>query len=190
VVELEPRVHRRDRPADLALGQPRQPLRPLLRRAGRPDRERGGDGREQRRRRERIAELLLEHHEVDDPEAEAAVVLRDHQRGPAELGDRLPLLVGEPALVLEREPADLLGRVAAGEELLRGPLDGLLVVVELEPHRILGSPRTRSATMFLRISVVPPSIEFARARRNRYGQASSTSTPSGPATSIASSVRD
>jgi len=51
--------------------------------------------------------------------------------------------VGEPALVLQREPADLLGGIAAREELLRRALDRLLVVGELEPHRILGSPSTR-----------------------------------------------
>ena len=39
--------------------------------------------------------------------------------------------------------------------------------------------------MFLRISVVPPSIEFARARRNRYCH-----RPSPGATSMASSVSD
>ena len=34
-------------------------------------------------------------------------------------------------------------------------------------YRSFGSPSTRSAMMFLRISVVPPSIEFARERSKR-----------------------
>ena len=42
--------------------------------------------------------------------------------------------------------------------------------------------------MFLRISVVPPSIEFARARRKRYVHGSSTSAARGPRMSCASSV--
>src|SRR3954453_10845193 len=187
-VELQGGVQRRNRPPPLALGDRRQPLGPLLRGAGRPDRERRGDGRQQRRRRERVAELLLQDGQLHHAESEAAVVLGDHERRPAELGDRAPLLVGEAALVLEREPPDLLGRIAAREELASRLLDRLLVVGELEPHRILGSPSTRSATMFLRISVVPPSIEFARARRKRYVQRSSSSTARPPRNSIASSV--
>ena len=35
--------------------------------------------------------------------------------------------------------------------------------------------------MFLRISVVPPSIEFARERRKRYAQRSPTTVARGPA---------
>ena len=42
--------------------------------------------------------------------------------------------------------------------------------------------------MFLRISVVPPSIEFARERRKRYGHGPSTTRALAPATSIASSA--
>ena len=53
---------------------------------------------------------------------------------------------------------------------------------------VRGIPSTRSATMFLRISVVPPSIEFARARSMRYVHSSSCSWARGPAISIASSV--
>ena len=85
--------------------------------------------------------------------------------GPAELAHLLPGVVvvlaglGQLAHPLELE--------AVREEVLGGALDRLLVVGEVEVHRSLGRPSTRSAMMFLRISVVPPSIELARARRKR-----------------------
>ena len=55
------------------------------------------------------------------------------------------------------------------KELAGGALDVALVVGEAEVHGYAaafnrGRPSTRSATMFLRISVVPPSIELPRAR--------------------------
>ena len=119
--------------------------------------------RGQRRRRQRVAQLLGHDRELEDP------VLGDVR--PAELGDLVPVRVG---LAVQRDRADLLHRVPRGEELARGALDLALVLGQVEVHP-RGSPRTRSATMFLRISVVPPSIEFARARRKRYVQVSSTS---------------
>ena len=42
--------------------------------------------------------------------------------------------------------------------------------------------------MFLRISVVPPSIEFARARRKRYVHGSSSSIARGPAAQLVDDV--
>ena len=48
-----------------------------------------------------------------------------------------------------------------------------------------GRERTRSATMFFRTSVVPPSIELARERRKRYAQSESLASISGPPMSIA-----
>src|SRR5918999_752566 len=48
------------------------------------------------------------------------------------------------------------------------------------PYRSFGRPSTRSATMFLRISVVPPSIELARERSSRYVQGDSQYAPSSP----------
>ena len=54
------------------------------------------------------------------------------------------------------------------EQLARGLLDLVLVLGEVEVHAAApfrrGRPSTRSATMFLRISVVPPSIVLPRER--------------------------
>ena len=61
------------------------------------------------------------------------------------------------------KPQKLL-KETARQALARGALDVLRVVGEVEVHA-RGSPRTRSATMFLRISVVPPSIELPFERR-------------------------
>src|SRR5205823_11702908 len=90
-------------------------------------------------------------------------------------------------LALQRDPAHLLQRVAGGQELARGAADVPLVLGQVEVHP-RGRPSTRSATMFLRISVVPPSIELARARRKRYVQTGSTSCARGPRRSCANSV--
>src|SRR5207302_6849013 len=116
----------------------------------------------------------------------AAMLLVHEDPGPAQLGDLPP----EPVVVPARlgELAHLLELVAVRQEVVRGRLDRPLVVGVVEVHLKRGRPRTRSATMFLRISVVPPSIEFARARRKRYVQCSSITGASAPRTSIASSV--
>src|SRR5205085_11314284 len=123
--------------------------------------------REQRAGSERIPHLLLDHHQLDRAETETPVGLRHDHPGPAELRELAPLLVGRTLLVLG-QGAHGLGLVAGRQELLGRALDRLLIVGELEVHRIRGRPSTRSATMFLRISVVPPSIELARARWYRY----------------------
>ena len=68
------------------------------------------------------------------------------------------------------ELAHALGLEARREHLVGGALDRLLVVCEVEvhvPYLSFGRPSTRSAMMFLRISVVPPSIELARERSRR-----------------------
>ncbi len=167
-------AQRGHRAARLARGQARQPARALLVAAGVGDERRGGDGGQEGRGRQRGAELLLDHGQLDDAQAQPAVLLGHEQRRPAELADGRPALVGEAAVGLVGQPPDLLGLVARGEEVARGALDRALVVGEVEVHqRIRGSPSTRSATMFLRISVVPPSIELARARRKRKVQVSS-----------------
>ena len=156
--------------AQLARGDPGQPALALLVGPGHLEREAGGDAGEEGQRRERVAELLHQDHELDDAEPLAAVLLGDEDPGPAELADLLPgVVVVAPAL---GERANALGREARREEVLGGALDRLLVVGEVEVHvvpryRSFGRPSTRSATMFFRISVVPPSIELARARRKR-----------------------
>src|SRR6185369_10601650 len=80
-----------------------------------------------------------------------------------------------------------LQQITKGQEVARRAADLALVVGEVEVHA-RGSPSTRSATMFLRISVVPPSIEFARARRKRYVQIGSTRPARGPFNSMANEV--
>ena len=59
----------------------------LLVRAGVLDQQPRGRVREERRRRERVAQLLGKHHELDQAQVLAAVVLGDVDPGPAELGE-------------------------------------------------------------------------------------------------------
>ena len=90
-------------------------------------------------------------------------VLRLFQRGRGRFDDALvheELRVDGPVGDL-RAPLD---RIPLREELLRGAPQHLLLVGEREVHRLLGSPRTRSAMMLRRISEVPPSIVFPRER--------------------------
>ena len=105
---------------------------------------------------------------LDDPESLAAVLLVDKDARPAELGHLLPGVVVVVAGL--GQLAHALGLEARGEQLVRGALDRLLVVREVEVHGVylsFGRPSTRSAMMFFRISVVPPSIELARERSRR-----------------------
>ena len=56
----------------------------------------GRPGRQQRRGRERVAELLGHDAQLDDAEALAALVLRDGDARPAEPGDLVPVRVAAP----------------------------------------------------------------------------------------------
>jgi len=79
-----------------------------------------------------------------------AVLLADRNPGPAELAELRP---------------KVLGFRPCRQQITSGLGDRALLVVQLEIHqRALGRPSTRSATMFLRISVVPPSIVLPRER--------------------------
>ena len=96
------------------------------------------------------------------------MLLGDRDARPAELAQLLPeRLVGGAGLGVL---ADALGAGALGQQLAGGALDLALVVGEPEVHQTAtfrrGRPSTRSATMFLSTSVVPPSIVLPRARRN------------------------
>ena len=100
------------------------------------------------------------------------MLLGDRDAGPAELGQLAQLgpkpVVGRSGL---GRGAHGLPSGARGEQLARGALDVLLVLGEPEVHGYAeafsrGRPSTRSATMFLSTSVVPPSIELPRARRS------------------------
>ena len=97
---------------------------------------------------ERASHLLEQDRLLEEPEPGAAVLLRDRDAGPAELGELLP------------------GRLRVGREegaRLRAKL--LLLGREREIHqRDLGSPSTRSAMMLRRISDVPASIVLPRLR--------------------------
>ena len=149
-------------------GDAGQPALLLLVRARELEREPRRGVRQERHRRQRVAELLHQDHELDDAEPLAAVLLVDEDAGPAELGHLLPGVVVVAARL--GELAHALRLEARGEQLVGRPLDRLLVVREVEVHGVylsFGRPSTRSAMMFLRISVVPPSIEFARERSRR-----------------------
>ena len=125
------------RPARLAARHRLEPSRALLLGAGRGQHQRRARRREPRAGRKRVAHLLGDHHKLDGAEAESALILGDDHPGPSELDELLPLLVGEPAVVLG-ELAHRRQRIAGGQELAGGPLDRLLVVGESEVH-LLGS---------------------------------------------------
>src|ERR1700693_4324598 len=120
----------------------------------------------ERHRRERAAELLAQDRQLDLPETLAAVLLRDGDPRPAELRELTPQRrVGSARLAVL---AHVRRARALGEHVARGALDLALVVCEAEVHQAAtfsrGRPSTRSATMFVRTSVVPPSIVLPRAR--------------------------
>ena len=69
---------------------PGQPALALLVGAGVLEHEPGGRVRQERQRRERVAELLHQDHQLDDAEALAAVLLVDEDARPAELAELLP----------------------------------------------------------------------------------------------------
>ena len=79
------------RAALLARGDAREPLLLLLVRARGLDHGAGVGVGDERRRRQRVAEFLLEDDQLDRAEPLAAVLLVDRDPGPAELADRVPL---------------------------------------------------------------------------------------------------
>ena len=155
-----------ERAGDLTGGQPRQPGRLLRRRAARTDRLGGRHRRQERRGGQGIAQLLAQDRQLDGAQALATVLLGDRDPRPAE-----PDQLGPQRVVIGlafRGLADLGERRARAEQIPRRALDLVLVLGEVEIHAAApfnrGRPRTRSATMFLRISVVPPSIVLPRER--------------------------
>jgi hypothetical protein len=114
------------RGAQLARGDPRQPALLLLLRAGRLDHQAGRGVRQERQRRQRVAELLHQDDQLDHAEPLAAVLLVDEDARPAELAELLPsVLVVAPGL---GQLAHVLELEAVGEQVLGGALDRLLVV--------------------------------------------------------------
>ena len=72
---------------------PGEPALALLVGAGALDQQAADRVRQEGGRRARVAELLAEDHQLDHPEALAAVLLVDRDPGPAELADLLPEVV-------------------------------------------------------------------------------------------------
>src|SRR4029079_3964934 len=110
-------------------------------------------------------------------------------RAPAELGEFAPRRRVPPDLGVG-ELRDPLRRVALLQPAPRLRAERLLLCGEREVHgqRPLGSPSTRSATMFRRISDVPASIVLPRLRSCSHCQkpSPSWSCGSGPSLSSAS----
>jgi len=90
-------------------------------------------GAQERHGRDGVAELLGQHRELDDPEPLAAPLLTHGDARPAQLAQLAPQRLVE-AVLLERRGTHALPRRAAGEQLARGALDLLLVLVEVESH--------------------------------------------------------
>ena len=96
------------RAAQLARRDARQPALLLLVGAGRLDHQAGRGVREERHRRQRVAELLHQDHQLDDAEPLAAVLLVDEDARPAELAELLPGVV-----VVARRPRPARARARA-----------------------------------------------------------------------------
>ena len=149
-----------------------QPALALGLRAGVLQQRRGEHRGQEGHRGDAAPELLAEDRQLDPAQALAAVLLGDRDAGPPELAELAPQRVVGPARL--GVLAHALGPGAVGEQLAGRALDVALVVGQSEVHVALlpyaaaafsrGSPSTRSATMFLSTSVVPPSIVLPRAR--------------------------
>src|SRR5262249_34076897 len=112
----------------------RQPFGLLLVRAGLRDHEGSARSPEHGAGGTGIARLLQQHRQLNHPQTLATVVLRHRDPRPAQLRDLLPERVVVGAGL--RQVPDLLGLEARSEELVRGPLDLLLLVVEVEVHPV------------------------------------------------------
>ena len=93
-------IPERENAAFLAAREWPQPALLLLVTRIRRERQAGVGGREQRRGSKRVAHLLEEDREVDDPEALAAPLLGQRQARPAEVGHLLPVGLLEAVLAL------------------------------------------------------------------------------------------
>ncbi len=132
------------RAAQLALGQRTQEALPLVVGATEREGEPGDRVGEERRGRQGVAHLLEEDGELDDAEAVPAPLLGQRQPGPAQLGHLVPVGALEAVLALGQF-ADALGLVARREEVVRGRLDRLLLVGEVEVHKSATAPNASSA---------------------------------------------
>lgn len=95
------------------------------------DRRRHRRGQE-RHRGARVAELLEQHRELDDPQPLPAVLLRDRDARPAEVADLAPELL--VVLAGGRRLAHPRPRRAGAEQLTGDRLDLPLVLIEVEIH--------------------------------------------------------
>jgi len=145
--------------------------------------------REQRHREETLAGLLDDEREFDEGGAGAAELLGDRQPEQAVLAEFLPGCVVDAGVALHHL-TDPPGGSPGGEEVAQHASQLLLFVglgerdghgrhrrppqlrgtsrhaTFLSTRGSPGRPSTRSPRMFFMISLVPPSIELARARRN------------------------
>ena len=147
-------------------------------------------GSEVGRAEQRAAHLLHRDQQLDVAHARAAVRLGHDQAGEPELlGEQRPDLGVEAALARHlRAHGRLVGVLGEKRADRRAQLVVFFGEREIECHRSLprydrgtsfqgmslstrgspGRPSTRSPRMLRMISEVPPSIEFARERRNQY----------------------
>ena len=147
--------------------QPGQPALALLSRAGLLDYQRGQHRRQEGHWRHAASQLLAQDRKLDQAKPLTAILLGNRYPWPTQLAQLAPqILVEAPLLGVGAHP---LRPRALGQKLARGALDLALVLAQAEVHQAAfnrGRPRTRSATMFLRTSVVPPSIVLPRARNS------------------------
>ena len=108
----------------------------LLRRAGGGHDRAGDDGGQERARGELTAELLDHDHQLGEAEAGAAVLLRDVQAQPSELGHRRPRRGQLLRVVLEQHPG-LAPQVVLDAEVGDDVGQGLVVLGDGDRHGLL-----------------------------------------------------
>ncbi len=145
-VEAALRLGERER-AELLAGDQRREVALLLRGGAGVAQEAAGehDARQIGLDDEAPAELLEQQHQLHGAAAEAAVVLGEGHREPAELGELAPVLAAE-AFFLGDDLASLVEVVLVLDEALDAVLQQGLLVAKREIHRLpldLVSARTR-----------------------------------------------
>jgi hypothetical protein len=135
-------------------------------RAGLRDGERGDRRLQQRTGQAGLSRRFGDDGELDVAQPEPAVPLGHTDREQVHLGEPLPEGVQYARFVA---PADDVRRALRSEDRARQPVEGTLVVAQVEVHRSpfatgsRGSPSSRSAMMLRWISLVPAKIREARA---------------------------
>ncbi len=141
-----------------AIGSRREPCQQLVL-TETHGRDRGRDRRRQERTGKRqSAELFLEDHQIDEPEAKAACALGYEHTEPPEIGHRRPELGRYPDRVLDHLP-HVGGRRLGGERRRDCPPEVLLLLGEGEFHRVAlnRSRRQLTRSMTVAFACPPPS---------------------------------